>query len=341
MVFDIKYGMSNEKLKRLIAENRIEECLEALLIISRNTPYEKDVLLLMSQFHGWKRENRLGLSSDRLVPNQIRKALLELLPELTRKPYPERVKDRRRTIEIAAIAAMLLLCFCIWYPLSYRPNKDVQPPQVKEVEQQPPGASEPSNEVASGSKKHENNSDPSPLMPRPGPTVAPSTKPTLGFLLFRDGASPKPIGTGDTIRIGDKLSVSVEQAAGNHIYVLLNDSQGGFSQLNLSKSGTPRLLTRFLSESGRYLLPEGHSGWKIDKNPGLEYFIVLLSKQPINLEELNNLVTDLKRVSPRGIEKTEKRLLTQDDLITPASEVLARYIKLLDLEFQDFVFVHL
>lgn len=332
--------MTNEELKRLIAENRIEECLEALLVISRNTPYENDVLLLMSQYQGWKREKRLGLSSDRLVPNQIREALLELLPELTRKPYSERVKNRRRTIVIAAIAATLLLGICIWYALSYRTKKAVQPSQVTEVEQQSPSASEPGNEVAPSSETPTNNLASSPRATGPGPAVTPSSKPALGFLLFREGASPRPIGTGDTVRVGDKLSVSVEQAAGKHIYVLLNDSQGGVSPLNLSESGSPRQLTRFLSESGRYLLPEGHSGWKMDKNPGLEYFIVLLSKQPINTEELNNLVTDLKRVSPRGIDKTEKRLLTRDDLTTPASEVLARYIKLLELEFQGFVFVH-
>ncbi len=333
--------MTNEELKQLIAENRIEECFEALLGISRNTPHENDVLLLMSQYQGWKREKRLGLSSDRLVPNQIREALLELLPELTRKRQTERTKGKRRTMVIAAIAATLFLSLCIGYALYDPPQSgEAQLSQVKDEAQQSSGVSEPNKEVVSSTENFKNNPASSPRVPGAKPVAAPPSKPTLSFILFRDGASPIPIGTGDTIRLGDKLSIAVEYAAGYCIYVLLNDSQGGLSPLNLNKSGSPKQLTRFLSEPGRYLLPEGSNGWKIDKHSGLEYFIVLLSKQPINSEELNNLVTDLKRISPRGIEKTEKRLLTQDDLITPASEVLARYIKLLDLEFQNFVFVH-
>ena len=334
--------MTNEELKQLIAENRIDECLEALLGISRNTPHENDVLLLMSQYQGWKREKRLGLSSDRLVPNQIREALLELLPELTRKRQTERAKRKRRTMVITAITATLLLSLCIVYTL-YTPQQSgkAQLYQATDEAQQSSGVPEPEHEVPNTTENSINNPTSSSRMPGAKPVATTPAKPTLSFLLFRDGASPKSIGTGDTIRVGDKLSIAIEHAAGYHIYVLLNDSQGGLSPLNLNNSRSPKQLTRFLSESGRYLLPEGGNGWKMDKHSGLEYFIVLLSKQPIDSEELNRLVTDLKRVSPRGIDKTEKRLLTQDDLITPASEVLARYIKLLDLDFQGFVFVHI
>lgn len=71
-------------LKKLISEDKIEECIEKLLVISiqSNQSIYNNCILLSSQYEQWKKEKLLNLEPLLSIRNKIELSLLQTIDEL-------------------------------------------------------------------------------------------------------------------------------------------------------------------------------------------------------------------------------------------------------------------